>query len=205
LHTPDPTRVLIDGKPWWLFDDGKLLPVIRGGADDGPTDPTDDPDDKGDPKDEPFDEARAKEKIAKANREAANLRARLKEAEEKASKLDELEEAKKSDIDKAKDTAKQLEERASKAEGEALRLRVAMRKGLTDAQAKRLMGATEEELEADADELLATFKTGDSTGDDKDKGPGSRRPHERLRGGGGPTPEPEETDPRKLAEKVPRR
>jgi hypothetical protein len=40
---------------------------------------------------------------------------------------------------------------------ELLRLRVALKKGLNDSQAKRLIGTTEEELLADADELLKSF------------------------------------------------
>jgi hypothetical protein len=81
-----------------------------------------------------------------------------------------------------------------------LRLKVALKKGLTESQAKRLIGDTEEDLEKDADELLASFK--DSTSDDG-QGP-SRRPRERLRPGAAPSAEAEETDPIKLAAKVPR-
>lgn len=47
-----------------------------------------------------------------------------------------------------------LEAAARDAESRALRAEVANAKGLTPMQAKRLMGSTREELEADADELL---------------------------------------------------
>ena len=47
--------------------------------------------------------------------------------------------------------------RAEAAEARALRHEVAAAKGLTPAQAKRLAGTTKEELEADADEILADF------------------------------------------------
>jgi hypothetical protein len=43
------------------------------------------------------------------------------------------------------------------AELRATRLEIAHEKGLTPAQAKRLVGATKEELEADADEILRDF------------------------------------------------
>jgi hypothetical protein len=49
------------------------------------------------------------------------------------------------------------EERAQAAELRATRLEVAHEKGLTAAQAKRLVGTTREELEADADEVLRDF------------------------------------------------
>jgi len=49
------------------------------------------------------------------------------------------------------------EQRAAEADLRATKLEVAFEKGLTPAQAKRLVGATREELEADADDILATF------------------------------------------------
>jgi len=49
------------------------------------------------------------------------------------------------------------EQRAAEAELRATRLEVAHEKGLTPAQAKRLVGTTREELEADADEILRDF------------------------------------------------
>jgi hypothetical protein len=116
---------------------------------------------------------------------------------DKASKFDQLEDDKKSEIQKASDRATQAETRASDAELRALRLEVAMDKGLTPTQAKRLVGKTKEELEADADELIESFK-GDGEGDPtKPKPPG--RPKESLRGGGDPTQGAEEMNPRELA------
>lgn len=50
-----------------------------------------------------------------------------------------------------------MERRAAEAEAKALRAEVASEKGLTAAQAKRLQGSTRKELEADADDLLASF------------------------------------------------
>ena len=49
----------------------------------------------------------------------------------------------------------QIEATARDAEQRALRAEVANAKGLTPTQAKRLVGETREQLEADADELLA--------------------------------------------------
>lgn len=49
------------------------------------------------------------------------------------------------------------EERATAAELKVVRLEVAAEKGLTPAQAKRLIGSTREELEADADDIITTL------------------------------------------------
>lgn len=162
-----------------------------------------------------FDRGRAEEKIRKANAEAANLRKRLKELEPLAAKAKELEDASKSDIERATSEAQQHLARADKAEGELLRLRVAIRKGLTETQAKRLVGSTEDELEADADDLMASFQPRKADPEpDLDPEPAEaparadqrRRPTERLRPGAVPDAdtEPEETDPRALAALVKR-
>jgi len=108
--------------------------------------------------DEPFDEKRAREKIAKANSEAANLRRRLKELEPLAEKYRELQEAGKTEVEKLTERLSATERRAQEAELRALRLEIGAKYGLTPAQAKRLIGSTAEELEADAKELLESFK-----------------------------------------------
>lgn len=131
--------------------------------------------------------ARKWEGQAKANAEAAK-------------RLTEIEDANKSEIEKATDNARAAEARAKEAELKALRLEVASDKGLTTAQAKRLMGDTREELEADADELVESFKPAETA-----KGtPPTGKPKPHLRGGGDPNEEPVETDPAKLAAAVSR-
>jgi hypothetical protein len=139
-------------------------------------------------------EAEKWKKLSRQNEDAA------KEFRAKASKLDEIEAASKSEAEKLQERASKAEGRATEAEMKALRLEVAGEKGLSPVQAKRLIGGTREELEADADELLASFRS-----EERSQGSPSTRPRERLRGGGDPTVEPEERDPRKLAAKVPRR
>ena len=57
-----------------------------------------------------------------------------------------------------------LEAAANAAEQRALRAEIANAKGLTPTQAKRLVGETREELEADADELLADIGAAKKTG-----------------------------------------
>lgn len=151
-----------------------------------------------DPVVDEFDAERAKKKIAKANSEAAGLRQRLKELEPLAAKAKELEDANKTEAEKLTERTTAAEKTATDAQGELLRLRVAMRKGLTENQAARLVGKTLEELEADADELLESF--GGAKGKTAPKVAG--KPTERLRGGTDPDEPIEETDPRKLAKLI---
>lgn len=89
--------------------------------------------------------AREQETRAKANSTAAE-------------RLKEIEDAQKSAEERAAEALTAAEKRAQEAEGRALRLEIASEKGLTPAQAKRLVGASREELEADADDLLENFK-----------------------------------------------
>jgi flagellar biosynthesis GTPase FlhF len=122
-------------------------------------------------------------------RENADLKAKLKEQED----------AEKSEAEKAAERAAEAEKNANTATLEAMRLRVALAKGLTETQAQRLIGSTQEELEADADVLIASFKPDGDGGQDP-----LRRPTERLRRGAAPAGDPEENDPLKLAAAVPR-
>lgn len=107
--------------------------------------------------DEPYDRKRAEAKIAKVNREAAALRERLKELEPFAAKAKELEEAQKSEAERNTEKLTAAERRAIAAEEALLRRDVADEKGLTPAQAKRLVGKTREELLADADDFIAAL------------------------------------------------
>lgn len=128
---------------------------------------------------------------------------RAKENYDAKKRLDEIEDASKTELQRANEGKATAEKDADGHKREAMRLRVALRRGLTETQAKRLVGDTEEELEQDADDLLASFRpTNDA---DSDKGDGRpTRPKERLRSGAAPDEEPEETDPHKLAASVPR-
>ena len=88
-----------------------------------------------------------KRALAKANKEAETLRLKLKEFEDRD----------KTEAQRLTERVEAAEKRALEMETSALRLEVAAEKGLSPAQARRLVGATREELEADADDLLATF------------------------------------------------
>ncbi|MFB9661591.1 hypothetical protein ACFQS3_02615 [Glycomyces mayteni] len=141
---------------------------------------------------EDFDPKRAAAKINKVNREAANLRKRLKAYEDEEAKRKE---ADLSEVEKAVARAEAAEKRAADLEFNSLRSEVALSKGLTAAQAKRLQGTTKEELEEDATELLAMFG-----GSDK---PNPQRKPTKLRGGADGTDDPpEKFDAKSLAEKL---
>jgi len=141
----------------------------------------------------------------KARKHENSAKALLKRAEAAEAENKKHEDANKTEGQKLAEAKTSAEQRATTAEGDLARLRVALSKGLTGdkalALAKRLVGETEEELAADADELIASFaeENTESAEDDDAK---ARRPRERLRPGGVPGAEPDETDPRKLAEQV---
>lgn len=92
-----------------------------------------------------------KERVARERTKYANYG----ELSEKAKRLDDIEEANKTEQQKLTDRLNEAERRALTAEREALRVRIANQKGLTGKWADRLRGETEEELEADADGILA--------------------------------------------------
>lgn len=95
--------------------------------------------------------------LDKARREAANYRTKVRELEPLASKAKELEDAGRTELEKLTARAEQAERERTEAASRALRLEVAFHKGLTPAQAKRLVGGNRDELEADADEILRDF------------------------------------------------
>lgn len=145
------------------------------------------PADLGDAGKKALDEERAARREAEKQRK--DLEARLKELEPLAAKAKQLEDSKKTETEKLGEKLTAAEKRAVEAEQRALRLEVASAKGLTQAQAKRLVGTTKEELEADADELLTSFGATDTSGAPKGSGGGKgRTPVEKLRPGAMPSP-----------------
>lgn len=131
-----------------------------------------------DDRDDAWDPERAKRKISKVNSENKALRERATAAEKKAQ------------------TAEELERKATDLSTANLRLEVGYELGLPLSLAKRLQGSTKEEMVADAEALVELVTP---------KAPASRRPAEQLRGGGQPEREPEETDLRKIGERMFRR
>lgn len=95
--------------------------------------------------------------VKKLRDEAASYRTKVRELEPLARKAQEIEEAGRSDLEKLTARAEKAEREHAETVAKALRLEVAFEKGLTPAQAKRLVGASREDLEADADEILRDF------------------------------------------------
>lgn len=139
-----------NGAPIWPVrgGSGDDDPADQGAADgDGSEDP-DVPEGTGDA---------GKQAINRMKTERNAARKELRDAKARLAQYEKAEQEK-ADADKSeaeKRTA--AEERAAAAELRALRLEVAAEKGLTAAQAKRLVGDTREALEADADEILRDF------------------------------------------------
>lgn len=102
--------------------------------------------------------------------------AKAKENAEAAKKLADLEEAGKTEMERAQARVAAAEKEAAESTARLLRLEVAFEKGLTAAQAKRLQGATREELEADADEIVRDFPTKTDGRPRGDIGQGPRPP-----------------------------
>lgn len=154
--------------------------------------PPDDPK-KGDPAPDP--DAGAKKALDAERRARRDAEKALADVQKQ---LKELTDKDKSDVEKLTEQVAQLTKDRDDQAAKALRAEVAMSKGLNAAQAKRLTGGTLEELEADADDLLATFK---GTGGDA---PPTQKPRLNLSGGADPTGAGEETNPAKLAADLPR-
>ena len=138
---------------------------------------------------------------------SANAKLATAEAERDTARK-ELAEAGDATSSESEKLAKQLADMQKDLEAEKasrLRAEVVAAKGLTPAMAKRLSGATREELEADADELLEAFPAASGgAGAPPSQKPRSAGGGGHLTGGGDPTGEAEEkVDPAKLAEAIP--
>lgn len=159
--------------------------------------------DEGDDEDDDESDSDADEQLGERGKRALDRmkeeRKRLKaEMREMAEKVKKYEDSQKSESQRLSDDAASYKEKWTAAEQKLIRLEVASEKGLSPKQAARLTGTTKEELEEDADELLEIFKP--SAKEKANNG----KPKERLRGGGDPEEEPEESHPQKLAALIPR-
>lgn len=96
-----------------------------------------------------------------AEREAR--KAAERSAAELKAKLDEIEQANLSDLEKAQQAAKAATDRLAEIEATSLRQKVAIEKGVPAKWVDRLRGTTEEELAADADLILADVQQSPTT------------------------------------------
>lgn len=92
------------------------------------------------------------EAARKLRSEARNLRARLKEAEEKARRFDEIEESNKTEAQKQAEQLAKLQQENERLQAQVLKAQVAADKGVP---AELLSGTSEDELVASAERLLA--------------------------------------------------
>lgn len=173
--------------------------------DDNPPDPTLDgnkPDGDDKPDDKPDLGDSGKKAIEAMKRERNAAKKALADAQVELKKFTDRD---KTDTERLTEAAEEAKTRAGNAETTLRKLQTAMDRapeGATLTQiravAKRLSGDTEEDMEADADELFGLFGP-KSTSDDEKRTPPSGKPTPNLKGGGDPNEEPEEMDPRKLA------
>jgi hypothetical protein len=128
-----------------------------------------------------------------------------KRAQDAEAKVKEAEDADKTEVERLTGQVATLTKQAEAAQAKADRFEIAAAKGLSLAQARRLVGSTKEELEQDADEMRAELgldKSDDEKSDDekKDEDKGGR-PSEKLKPGASNEAD-EEPDPGKLADSI---
>lgn len=133
------------------------------------------------------DKSRLRAQVDETTAEAEELQQKLADAKspEDLTKLQE-ENAR---LVRERDEAKQKSSNSADADLRALKLEIALDKGLTKRQAARLVGKTKEELEEDADALIAEFGgrgTGDQNSSEEDGAGVARGPARRLKNGGDP-------------------
>jgi len=161
---------------------------------------------KGDPANEP-----AADGLGAAGKKALDTeRQARRDAEKKAKdlegRLNAIEDKDKSEVEKLTATVQQLTNERDQAVTRADRIEVSVIKSLDEdkakritSAAKRLTGTTREELEADADEFLTAF----AAPSEEPRPTPSGKPREQLKPGSGDPDTPvEETDVKKLGERM---
>lgn len=164
------------------------------------------------------DEEREQETAAKADElgdagkraldaERKARKAAEKRAQDAEAKVKQAEDAEKTEVQRLTDLVDELKKRAEEAEAKALRFTIAAAKELSLAQARRLVGSTQEELEADADAMRSELglnkeESEEDTKEEKQEAKDeSGRPKENLRAGAS-NEEDEQPDSAKLADEI---
>lgn len=134
-----------------------------------------------------------------ARKELNDLKAQLKQYQDKD----------KTETERLAEARDEAATRAAKAEESFRALSIAMDRAPAHASlkhvrmvAKRIRGESDDDLEADADELFEMLVPAPKEKDEPAPRKVAGKPRERLRGGGDPEEEPEESDPRKLADMI---
>lgn len=143
---------------------------------DEPTEPTEPEGEK--PEEVPAGDKRAVlADLAKERDKRQELEKRLEALEPLAKKAQEIEDAQKSEVQRATELASAAEERAVKAEAEALRYRIATQHGITEDDAKLwLTGVTEDDLTKQAERLAELQGKQQTPANQPDPGQGARPP-----------------------------
>lgn len=141
-------------------------------------DPKPEPDPKPDPAPAPDPDAGAKKALDAERTARREAERQLKEMQ---AQLQELTDKDKSEVERLREQVTAVTKERDELSSSSMRSDIAIAKGLTAAQAKRLVGATREELEADADEIIEAFPAGGV------KPPPSQKPNPDLKGGTDPT------------------
>jgi hypothetical protein len=115
-----------------------------------------------------------------------------------AKRLSEMEEASKTDFERLQGAAEAATKRAAEAESRALKYEVALSKKVPQNLMKFLVGETEEELEASAEELM------EAIGGQSGTGVASGKPKEKMRGGASPEDAEEEKSVNDVLAAIPR-
>ena len=118
--------------------------------------------------------------LEKLRMETKDLRGKAKVGDEAIRRLAEIEESQKTETQRAAERAAEAERELANVRLEAARYRVAVRMGLPETLAKRLSGMTEEEMTADAVDLLALLPRKEEVEDKTDL---PNRPKEALKSG----------------------
>lgn len=188
--------LVIDGHRYW-FVNGRLRPFVAGGAEDVKPEPK--PDDAKPDADQLGDAGKkALDAERKARRDAET------KAKDLETRLQAIEDKDKTEVDRLTDENAKLKADLATATVGGARMRVALEKGLTATQAKRLVGDTEDELLADADELLADLGGAKPPSKDDTPPPPGGKPREDLKPGSGTDPETPvaETDVKKIGARM---
>lgn len=138
-----------------------------------------------------------KQKLSKANREAENLRKRLKEAEPIVAAAREAEEAQKTESQRTAEELAATRQENATLKRDKLITELASDAGLPKKFWRRVTGESQEEIAADIADLMEAFPV-------KDAVSLSQKPRETLRGGSRPDEPVEETDPKKIVASIPR-
>lgn len=194
-------------------EDAEKLLADAVNADDSDDSPDDD--DKGDEKDsKPSNEGGDPSKLGDPGKRALDAMKRernaaRKELQEFRAKLKQYEDKDKTEAQRLQEARDEAATRAAKAEEQWRSMSVAMERAPAHATlaqvkavAKRVRGESEEDMETDADELFELLAPAPQTKEEPPPRKVAGKPRERLRGGGDPDEEPEESDPRKLADMI---